>query len=63
MGKLLDGVRRYFETATQDEIRKNWEELKEYNEVGPVAHEYIEYVYKIIRKNNKDVYKRQEGNV
>lgn len=63
MSKLLDGLRNYFETATPEEERKNWEKIKEYNEIGPIAHEYIEYVYKIMKKNNEDVYKGQERDV
>lgn len=37
MGKLLDEVKAYFASASKEQLRKDWEELKEYNEFGPIA--------------------------
>lgn len=35
MGKLTEFIKDYFETTPEDKIRKDWEELKSYNEQGP----------------------------
>ena len=43
MGTISDSLKKYFEEATKEEIEKDWEELKYWNEIGPDASEYIEH--------------------
>lgn len=42
MGTLLEKLRAYLSQATPEQLQKDWEDLKEWNEVGPLASEYIE---------------------
>lgn len=42
MGNLLNKLREYLTNASPQEIQENWDELKEWNEVGTLASEYIE---------------------
>ena len=37
MGKLLEGFMEYYESASEEQKAKDFEELKEYNEYGPSA--------------------------
>lgn len=40
---VLDELRKYLETATQEQLDKDWEELKQYNEFGPEIVETFSY--------------------
>ncbi len=33
MGKLLEGLKKYFSTTPKEQIEKDWEEVKELNEI------------------------------
>lgn len=35
MGKLVDELLAYLSKASKEQLVKDWEELKEFNEVGP----------------------------
>lgn len=43
MGKLEKALRKHFDETPQEELDKEWEELKHWNEIGPDAEEYINY--------------------
>ena len=46
MSKIVEQLRKYFEEATQEELDKEWEELKHWNEIGPTVDEYLENLKK-----------------
>ena len=35
MGKISDGLKKYFEETPKEIIEKEWEEIKHLNEIGP----------------------------
>ncbi len=42
MSKIVERLRKHFEEATQEELDREWEKLKHWNEIGPSIEEYIE---------------------
>lgn len=46
MSSIVEQLRKYFEEATQEELDKEWEELKHWNEIGPTVDEYLESLKK-----------------
>ena len=46
MSKIAEQLRKHFEEATQEELDKEWEELKHWNEIGPTVDEYLENLKK-----------------
>lgn len=54
MGKLLESLKIYLESATEEQLAKDWNELKKYNEVGPYVDTYIQTIldYKFIENND-----------
>lgn len=42
MGKLVDELLAYLSKASKEQLVKDWEELKEFNEVGPEVTSFIE---------------------
>ena len=46
MSKIGEQLRKHFEEATQEELDKEWEELKHWNEIGPTVDEYLENLKK-----------------
>ena len=40
MGKILDGLKKYFENTPKEEIEKDWEKIRPLNEAGPDVIEY-----------------------
>lgn len=43
---VFEKLQKYLENATQEQLDKDWEELKQYNEVGPVIIDSCEAGYK-----------------
>ena len=43
---IAEQLRKHFEEASQEELDKEWEELKHWNEVGPTVDEYFESLKK-----------------
>lgn len=43
---IAEQLRKHFEEATQEELDKEWEELKHWNEIGPTVDEYLESLKK-----------------
>lgn len=41
---LVEELNHYFATTTKEQQDKDWEELKEWNEVGPDVFEYLKYI-------------------
>lgn len=35
MKNILDDLKKYLANATQEELDKDWDELKDYNKIGP----------------------------
>ena len=46
MSKIVEQLRKHFEEATQEELDKEWEELKHWNEIGPTVDEYLDNLKK-----------------
>lgn len=46
MSSIVEQLRKHFEEATQEELDKEWEELKHWNEIGPTVDEYLENLKK-----------------
>ena len=46
MSKIVEQLRKHFEEATQEELDKEWEELKHWNAIGPTVDEYLENLKK-----------------
>ena len=46
MSKIVEQLTKYFAEATQEELDKEWEELKHWNEIGPTVDEYLENLKK-----------------
>ena len=44
MGKVYDKLKQYFNTTPKEQLQKDWEKLKKYNEIGPTVEEYLNYV-------------------
>lgn len=44
MSKLLDSLQEYFDNTPQEQLDKDWEKLKEWENVGPSVEEYINYL-------------------
>lgn len=47
---LLQKLEEYFRNTPKEQLDKDWEELKEYNEIGPNMDEYIKFVKESIKK-------------
>ena len=47
---LLQKLEEYFRNTPKEQLDKDWEELKKYNEIGPDVDEYIKSVEKSIKK-------------
>lgn len=45
MGKTLDRLREYLSTASKEQLEKDYEELKKWNDVGPEVVEYFDERY------------------
>ena len=43
---ISEQLRKHFEEASQEELDKEWEELKHWNKIGPTCDEYFELLKK-----------------
>ena len=41
MGKIADSLEKYFKETPPEQLDKDWEEIKDLNNIGPDATEYI----------------------
>lgn len=46
MDELIENLKRYFRETSQEEIERDWKEMKYLNEIGPDVFEYAEFVRK-----------------
>lgn len=44
MNSILEQLKNYFENASPEQLKKDWDELSEWNKVGPTVDEYLEDV-------------------
>jgi hypothetical protein len=42
--KISEKLKEHFQNASKEELDKEWEELKEWNEIGPSVEEYIQTI-------------------
>ena len=50
---ILQVLDEYLKNTPKEQLDKDWEELKQYNEVGPNMEEYIKSVKERINKYRK----------
>lgn len=55
---LLESLQKYFDNASPEQLKKDWEKLKEWENIGPTVDEYVNSlkeagIYKK-HKHNKD---------
>lgn len=46
MGKLSDSLKEYFKNTPQEQLDKDWEEIKPLNNIGTDVLEYVEQIKK-----------------
>lgn len=42
MDSILEQLKNYFENASSEQLKKDWDELSEWNKVGPTVDKYLE---------------------
>ena len=42
MDNILEQLKNYFKNASPEQLKKDWDELNEWNKVGPTVDEYLE---------------------
>lgn len=47
---LLQGLEEYFKNTPKEQLDKDWEELKKYNEIGPDIDECLKSAKESIKK-------------
>lgn len=47
---LLQKLEEYFRNTPKEQLDKDWEELKKYNEIGPDIDEYLKSAKESIKK-------------
>lgn len=62
---IAEQLRKHFEEATQEELDKEWEELKHWNEIGPTVDEYLENLkkYGLYPNETDNNSKKDESNI
>lgn len=51
MSSLLEQIQDYFKNTSKEQIEKDWEEIKSWNNIGPTVDEYLESVMNRFNKN------------
>ena len=51
MGKIADSLEKYFKETPPEQLDKDWEEIKDLNNIGPDATEYINNHKNYVGKN------------
>lgn len=51
---LSESLEKYFNETPQEQLGKDWEELKHWNDIGPDANEYIEFCKHLGKENNEN---------
>ena len=52
---ILQKLEDYFNSTSKEQLEKDWEELKQYQNIGPTMDEYIEYVERRFKKTIKNL--------
>lgn len=45
--RLLESLKKYLKETPPEKLKKDFEELEPYNEIGPDVEEYMEYIRKL----------------
>ena len=53
MSNIVEELRKYLAETPKEQLEKDWEELKQWNDVGPTAKEYLQSL------KNEGIYKRK----
>lgn len=48
--KIIDDLRNYFLNTSDEQLEKDWNEIKEFNNIGPSVDEYVEFIRKQYKK-------------
>ncbi len=41
MENLVENLKKYFETTSREQVLKDWEETKEFDQVGPTMDDFL----------------------
>lgn len=52
---MLQELKEYFNYTSKEQLEKDWEEIKQYQNIGPTMDEYIEYVERRFKKTIKNL--------
>lgn len=59
MKKVFESLKNYFENTPSEQIEKDWEELKKYNEIGPGIEEFLsvqkQFAKDMENQNNQEI--------
>lgn len=58
MGELYDNLKKHFENTPQEELDKEWKEIKSLNEIGPDAIEYANWIKEYKNKLEIEYFER-----
>ena len=53
MESIFEDLKRHFEDTPKEELEKEFEELKEYNQIGPSADEVIKEMWRLHRNGHR----------
>ena len=51
---VSESLEKYFNETPQEQLDKDWEELKHWNDIGPDANEYIEFCKRLGENDNEN---------
>ena len=51
---ILQKLEDYLNSTSKEQLEKDWEELKQYQNIGPTVDEYIEYMERRFKKSIKN---------
>lgn len=51
---VSESLEKYFNETPQEQLDKDWEELKHWNDIGPDAREYIEFCKRLGENDNEN---------
>lgn len=51
---ILQKLEDYFNNTSKEQLEKDWEEIKQYQNIGPTIDEYFEYMERRFKKPIKN---------
>lgn len=54
MENFVEKLKKYFETTSRDQVLKDWEETKDFDEVSPTFEKFLQNTNENIKKNDED---------